>query len=105
MDRLCVLLRPECVALVDAFDISDTVLNSALGKHDGKVYEALFAAAKSSVMNYDPETGVQLSEGVPECLRAVEQYLDPVFLARGYAEGEGGPEEGAAPAAAPTARL
>ena len=99
VDKLCVLLRPECVALVDAFDISDTVLNSALGKQDGRVYEALFEAAKSSAMNYDPKTGVQLSEGVPECLRAVEQYIDPAFLARGFAEGTGGPEGQSQPAA------
>ena len=88
---MCAVLRPECVALVDAFDISDTVLNSALGKYDGKVYEALYAAAKTSALNYDPKSGVQLSEGVPECLRAVEQYLDLEFLARGSASRERGP--------------
>ena len=91
VDRLCELLRPECVALVDAFDISDTVLNSALGKYDGRVYEALYKSARHSSLNYDEDTGQQLSEGVPECLRAVEQYLDTDFLARGFAKGTGGP--------------
>ena len=31
-------LRPEAVALVDAFAISDYELDSALGKQDGDVY-------------------------------------------------------------------
>lgn len=42
-------LRPNAVALVDAFDIPDRVLNSALGRYDGKVYETLYELAKKSV--------------------------------------------------------
>ncbi|KAL9961620.1 hypothetical protein ACROYT_G030602 [Oculina patagonica] len=44
-------LRPEAVSLVDAFDYSDYVLNSALGRHDGNVYEDLFRWAQRSVLN------------------------------------------------------
>ena len=35
-------LRPNAVALVDAFEFPDNVLNSAIGRYDGKVYEALY---------------------------------------------------------------
>lgn len=45
------ILRPEAVALVDAFDYSDYVLNSALGRFDGNVYEDLFKRAQASTMN------------------------------------------------------
>ena len=38
-------LRPQAVALVDAWGIADCELNSALGRHDGRVYEALMASA------------------------------------------------------------
>ena len=44
-------VRNNAVALVDAFDIPDFVLNSALGRYDGNVYEALFEYAKQSKLN------------------------------------------------------
>ena len=47
-------LRPNAVSLVDSFDIPDRVLNSAIGRSDGNVYEALFKNAKDSPLN---ETG------------------------------------------------
>ena len=34
--------RPNAVALVDAFEFPDNVLNSAIGRHDGRVYESLY---------------------------------------------------------------
>ena len=43
--------RPEAVALVDAFDYSDFVLNSPLGRYDGNVYEALFKYAQKAALN------------------------------------------------------
>lgn len=39
------------MALVDALDFTDTVLESALGRFDGNVYEALYEYAKSSPLN------------------------------------------------------
>ena len=33
---LCGHLRPDVIALTDAFDVSDRVLNSALGRSDGQ---------------------------------------------------------------------
>lgn len=51
-------LRPDCVALVDAFDFPDSVLNSTIGRKDGNVYEALYEAAKRSNLNReDPFVG------------------------------------------------
>ena len=35
---LLAAVRPDAVALVDAFGYDDYVLNSALGRHDGDVY-------------------------------------------------------------------
>ena len=53
-DRITVLLakiRPECVALVDAFGWSDSQLNSTIGKFDGEVYEAIYDAVKCNPLN------------------------------------------------------
>ncbi|XP_068582874.1 peroxisomal acyl-coenzyme A oxidase 1-like [Cebidichthys violaceus] len=44
-------LRPNAVALVDAFDHRDKTLNSVLGRYDGNVYENLFAWARRSPLN------------------------------------------------------
>ncbi|XP_067666720.1 peroxisomal acyl-coenzyme A oxidase 1-like [Haliotis asinina] len=44
-------IRPNAVAFVDAFDVPDNVLKSALGRYDGNVYEALFESAKRSKLN------------------------------------------------------
>lgn len=41
----------DAVALVDAFDLADRELKSALGRFDGRVYEALLASAKANPMN------------------------------------------------------
>jgi len=53
-------LRPDMVALADAFDLPDRVLNSTLGRYDGNVYEALYEAAKRSPLNQrDPFLGYE----------------------------------------------
>lgn len=44
-------IRPNAVALVDAFDFSDMSLDSCLGRYDGQVYQALYDYAKSAPMN------------------------------------------------------
>ena len=48
---LLAALRPDAVALVDAFGIEDYLLNSAIGRADGDVYRALLAAARASPLN------------------------------------------------------
>ena len=51
-------IRPNAVALVDAWDWSDFQLNSALGRYDGNVYEALFEVARKEPLNsQDPVEG------------------------------------------------
>lgn len=44
-------IRPNSVALVDAFDYRDEMLNSTLGRYDGNVYESMFEWAKRSPLN------------------------------------------------------
>ena len=44
-------LRPNAVALVDAFDFTDHYLGSVLGRYDGNVYENLYKWAKASPLN------------------------------------------------------
>ena len=51
MYELLAKLKPNAVALVDAFDFPDHVLDSDLGRYDGNVYEAIMAYAKSSKLN------------------------------------------------------
>ncbi|XP_012935860.1 peroxisomal acyl-coenzyme A oxidase 1 isoform X1 [Aplysia californica] len=48
---LLALLKPNAVALVDAFDFPDQVLDSDLGRYDGNVYEALMEYARNSRLN------------------------------------------------------
>mmetsp|Transcript_51553 Transcript_51553/g.148733 ORF Transcript_51553/g.148733 Transcript_51553/m.148733 type:complete len:707 (-) Transcript_51553:54-2174(-) len=55
-------VRPNAVALVDARDISDFRLKSALGRYDGDVYPYIMRAAEKDPLNavdpgpaYDPE--------------------------------------------------
>ncbi|KAM9296952.1 peroxisomal acyl-coenzyme A oxidase 1 [Gastrophryne carolinensis] len=48
---LLAVIRPNAVALVDAFDYSDTQLSSVLGRYDGNVYENMFEWAKKSPLN------------------------------------------------------
>ena len=43
--------RRDAVPLVDAFDLHDVCLHSALGCYDGNVYERLYAMAKTSTLN------------------------------------------------------
>jgi len=51
-------IRPNCVALVDAFDFPDRVLNSVLGNYDGNVYEAIMEhSIRSSLNRTDPFDG------------------------------------------------
>jgi len=44
-------VRPDAVALTDAFGWTDIQLNSTLGREDGSVYEAIYEEAKKSPLN------------------------------------------------------
>jgi len=51
-------VRPNAVALVDARDISDFRLKSALGRFDGNVYPHIMKAAEKDPLNLvDPGPG------------------------------------------------
>lgn len=51
VQELFVAIRPEAIGLCDSFAIPDYVLNSALGRSDGKVYESLFDFAIREPLN------------------------------------------------------
>ncbi|CAG2251362.1 peroxisomal acyl-coenzyme A oxidase 1-like [Mytilus edulis] len=49
--KLLEIIRPNAVALVDAFDLHDDSLGSLLGVYDGNVYERLYESTKYNPMN------------------------------------------------------
>ena len=49
-------IRPQAVPLVDAFEFTDHILDSCLGRYDGRVYEALYDWAKKSPLNQSEVT-------------------------------------------------
>lgn len=63
-------LRPDAIALVDSFNISDFELSSALGRFDGRVYETLYEWAQQSELNKN------------EVVDGYEEYLKPLFHAK-----------------------
>jgi len=62
--ELLPVVRVDAVAIVDSFDFSDHYLNSALGKWDGNVYEALYQWANTS----NPMNESQVAPGVERIL-------------------------------------
>ncbi|CAG9581083.1 unnamed protein product [Danaus chrysippus] len=66
-EDLLTRLRPNAVGLVDAFDIRDEILNSALGAYDGNAYERLMAEAMKSPLNKEPVN------------QSFHQYLKPLM--------------------------
>ncbi|KJE89207.1 palmitoyl-CoA oxidase [Capsaspora owczarzaki ATCC 30864] len=68
--RLLEAIRPDAVALVDAFNFTDHALGSALGVHNGRVYETLFEWAQQEPLNK-----TQVAPGYHE-------YIKPFLLAK-----------------------
>jgi acyl-CoA oxidase len=60
-------LRPNVVALVDAFNYTDHYLSSVLGRYDGNVYPALYEQAWKDPLN---------ESVVPD---GYEEYIRPVL--------------------------
>lgn len=56
-------LRPDAVPLADGFGLSDRLLNSALGRYDGRCYEALYAWAQREPMNAKQVRGAAAAGG------------------------------------------
>ncbi|KAI8368506.1 acyl-CoA dehydrogenase/oxidase C-terminal [Blakeslea trispora] len=48
LDRLCELVRCQAIPLVDAFNLTDYMINSPLGRADGNVYVHYFNQVKQS---------------------------------------------------------
>ncbi|KAG6460354.1 hypothetical protein O3G_MSEX011930 [Manduca sexta] len=69
-EELLALIRPNAVGLVDAFDIRDEILASALGAYDGRVYERLMEEALKSPLNKEPVN------------RSFHMYLKPLMQAK-----------------------
>ena len=44
--ELLARIRPQAVPIVDGWNIPDFLLNSVLGRYDGRVYEALYEQTK-----------------------------------------------------------
>jgi hypothetical protein len=65
-------LRPDMVALTDAFELPDRVLNSTIGRYDGNAYEAVYASTRINPLN---------KPDVFEGHRVVGPMLDKEFLA------------------------
>lgn len=51
--KLCEELKPEAVALVDAFAPPDFILNSVLGNADGNIYKHIYQALISHSEAFD----------------------------------------------------
>jgi len=67
-------LRPNMVPLVDAFNYSDTIINSTIGGYDGIVYEKLLKQARANMLTLtEPFDGYDL----------LQPNLDKEFLKKG----------------------
>ena len=77
VSSLCEALRPDVIALTDAFDFPDRVLNSALGKEDGNVYEALLTEARASSLNTRPDGS---RNTVPSFVEALRPFVNTEVL-------------------------
>lgn len=44
--QVCKELRPDVIALTDSFQLSDSIINSAIGRYDGNIYENYFGTVK-----------------------------------------------------------
>jgi acyl-CoA oxidase len=64
-------IRPDAIPLVDSFNFSDFELNSALGRYDGNVYEALFEMAQHEPLNKE------------QVVAEYQTYLRPMFKKEG----------------------
>ena len=68
--ELLAILRPDAIALVDAWGHSDHRLNSALGRYDGDVYSALL---KSTSGELNPMNAQQVHAAFHESVKPLMQ--------------------------------
>ncbi|KAF9310495.1 Peroxisomal acyl-coenzyme A oxidase 1 [Linnemannia elongata] len=76
-------LRYEIIGLVDAYDLSDNQLNSAIGRYDGRVYESLYEWAKygMSIMEKGSQGGVLGFDEVLKDVLAEGRRINGVVVA------------------------
>jgi acyl-CoA oxidase len=48
VSRLCQVIRKDAVPITDAFNFTDFIINSPLGKYDGNIYESYFDRVNTS---------------------------------------------------------
>jgi len=84
VSRLCAALVDDSINLVEAWQISDTRLDSTLGRSDGKYMEALYEAAKAEPLNTDAAKNGGVSLGY-------SKYLRELLQGGGQAPGSGFP--------------
>ena len=73
VSRLCAALVDDSIKLVEAWQISDTRLDSTLGRSDGKYMEALYEAAKAEPLNTEAAKNGGVSLGYSKYLRELLQ--------------------------------
>ena len=74
--KLLIDLRNDIIGLTDAFEFPDNVLNSAIGRYDGNVYESLYESAKSSELNKkDPFDGYKYLKDILDKEFLIEHKL------------------------------
>ncbi|RCH84092.1 Acyl-coenzyme A oxidase (Acyl-CoA oxidase), partial [Rhizopus stolonifer] len=61
-------LSRDLIPLTDAFGFTDRQLNTALGRKDGRAYEALWEAVQKNPVNCDQEERTKLSNLVLEII-------------------------------------
>lgn len=64
--KLCAEVRPDVVALTDSFQLSDMMVNSAIGKHNGDIYENYFDIVKT--LNKPSNTKAPYSKALEDML-------------------------------------
>lgn len=69
---VCAELRPDAIALVDAWDYTDAALGSTIGARDGNIYERQYIAALESEVNQSGQR--------PEFLDVIAEFVDHDFL-------------------------
>lgn len=76
VDGLLALLLPDIIALGDAWDFTDPSLGSAIGMHDGNIYERLMAWTKQLPLN------IQAKEDGSVHRRGYEGVIKPMLKSR-----------------------
>ncbi|RHZ59339.1 hypothetical protein Glove_364g39 [Diversispora epigaea] len=62
-------IRVDAIGLVDAWEFSDNMLNSALGRYDGNVYEEMYKRVKMDPLNLKHDKGIYV--GYNEALKDI----------------------------------